>query len=566
LHDASRDALIRLGGQAASGVPTLGQSLRRVSPQQRFAIYSVLGAVGSAEATDILIEWLALEDQRRDPIASALRDIGAPEATPAVPGLVELLEDSDEEARFEAVHALGAIGETDGRVARALTSALDDASSRVADSAIHALGRLQTVEAVEVLELLLPTTSGVRQSRVISSLGESGPAAGIAVAALLDVMRASGDERRVTDVLEALTQIGPSAEAAIPVLLELLFSPEAKGWVPIMAATALGSIGASAVGPLLDAWEQRRPPRQVSLERALEQFGEEAVPALGEALQRESPWTREAVARRLGAFPARAAIAGPLLHELVREDEEDRVRDAAAVALGRLGWPSTTTVAEAEHLGLVSKIGEGALGTVWLAEDSQLGRQVAVKVFKVAGAGSINWLEQGQALARVNHPNVNKVYYVDHVRDPESGAVVPALVLELVDGRSLEEVLKAPPAATQLRAMGLQVLAALRALHEAGVYHLDLHEENIMVDEAGHVSLIDINYLTSLAPLSASRRATRDRLEFNGLYGVLLRLLSVAEAPAEARETLVRLLAQEVYDLGTIREKFVLAFGESTGT
>lgn len=210
----------------------------------------------------------------------------------------------------------------------------------------------------------------------------------------------------------------------------------------------------------------------------------------------------------------------------------------------------------------LKKLGEGAFGSVWLCED-RLRRKVAAKFFKESGVGSIDWLDQGRALARVDHVNVNRIYTIEEgLKHPETGDTdVSALVLEYVDGPSLESLLTADPSPTpeQLRNVGIQVVDGLAAIHAQGLNHLDLHEENILVAD-GRVRLIDIQYLSSLAALSTIPKAKRQRVDFFGLYSVLVRLAQRAGARRERVEDLTRLLVGEVFDVASARDCFLRAF------
>ncbi|KUO16363.1 serine/threonine-protein kinase [Streptomyces dysideae] len=149
---------------------------------------------------------------------------------------------------------------------------------------------------------------------------------------------------------------------------------------------------------------------------------------------------------------------------------------------------------------LLSPLGEGGMGTVWRARDEVLHREVAVKEVR-APAGlpgpDIERLyarleREAWAAARVANRNVVTVYDVA----TEDGR--PWIVMELVRGISLAELLDAEGPLTPQRAahIGAEVLAALRAAHEAGVLHRDVKPANVLLSNDGRVVLTDFGIAT----------------------------------------------------------------------
>ncbi|WP_406265490.1 protein kinase [Streptomyces sp. NBC_00191] len=144
---------------------------------------------------------------------------------------------------------------------------------------------------------------------------------------------------------------------------------------------------------------------------------------------------------------------------------------------------------------LLSPLGEGGMGVVWRARDEVLNREVAVKEVR-APAGLAAADEQrlyarlereAWAAGRISHRNVVTVYDVA----TEDGR--PWIVMELVRGLALSDVLDAEgPLAPQRAAhIGAEILAALRAAHEAGVLHRDVKPGNVLIGNDGRVVLSD---------------------------------------------------------------------------
>ncbi|MFC4064549.1 serine/threonine-protein kinase [Actinoplanes subglobosus] len=135
-------------------------------------------------------------------------------------------------------------------------------------------------------------------------------------------------------------------------------------------------------------------------------------------------------------------------------------------------------------------LGRGGMGAVWQAEDTLLGREVALK--EVWGPGRPadpqvrRTLREAQAAARLRHPSIVTVY--DVVTD--EGA--PWIVMELVEGRSLAETIAEHGLLTEGRTaeIGLHVLDALRVAHREGIAHRDVKPANILLEE-GRVVLTD---------------------------------------------------------------------------
>ena len=137
---------------------------------------------------------------------------------------------------------------------------------------------------------------------------------------------------------------------------------------------------------------------------------------------------------------------------------------------------------------LVESIGQGGMGRVWRAADEILDRQVAVKEMRIDGLDAEDTrtrrertLREARATARIDHPNVVRVY--DVVDEGERLWIV----MELVAGRSLERMLTDDGALGPREAarIGVGLVAALRQVHAGGVLHRDIKPGNVLVENGG---------------------------------------------------------------------------------
>ncbi|MFJ8938151.1 serine/threonine-protein kinase [Streptomyces sp. NPDC102365] len=149
---------------------------------------------------------------------------------------------------------------------------------------------------------------------------------------------------------------------------------------------------------------------------------------------------------------------------------------------------------------LLSPLGEGGMGTVWRARDEVLHREVAVKEVRAPGGLPGPDVErmyarlerEAWAAARVSNRNVVTVYDVAM----EDGR--PWIVMELIRGIALSDALDAEGPLPPQRAahIGAEVLAALRAAHEAGVLHRDVKPGNVLLSNDGRIVLTDFGIAT----------------------------------------------------------------------
>jgi serine/threonine protein kinase len=149
----------------------------------------------------------------------------------------------------------------------------------------------------------------------------------------------------------------------------------------------------------------------------------------------------------------------------------------------------------AERYELVREIGRGGMGAVWLATDSVLGREVAIKRIGVMpgaeDADLVRAEREARLAARLNHPHVIAIYDLVESEDDQGGE--HWLVMEYVEGVPLSGLVRRDGALSTEHAAAIlsQVADALAAAHAAGIVHRDVTPSNILVTPEGHAKLGD---------------------------------------------------------------------------
>lgn len=152
-------------------------------------------------------------------------------------------------------------------------------------------------------------------------------------------------------------------------------------------------------------------------------------------------------------------------------------------------------------------IGTGGMADVYIAEDTRLARQVAVKVLRSDLARDPSFVarfrKEALAAAALNHPGIVSVY--DSGEEP-----APYIVMELISGHTLRELIHKGERIPLKRALeiGEGVLAALEYSHHSGIVHRDIKPANIMITDSGDVKVMDFGIARALADLGATLTST----------------------------------------------------------
>ncbi|MEQ9324226.1 MAG: serine/threonine-protein kinase, partial [Polyangiaceae bacterium] len=150
-----------------------------------------------------------------------------------------------------------------------------------------------------------------------------------------------------------------------------------------------------------------------------------------------------------------------------------------------------------DHYEVLLMLGRGAMGEVYLAQDTKLGRKVALKLMRSEmfqnDEAARRFQNEARAMAQINHPNVVTIHAVGEHEG------VPYVAMEFVRGQSLYERLDPGLDDEEARRIALAVASALQQAHELGIVHRDLKPENVIAARDGAVKVLDFGLAKTVA-------------------------------------------------------------------
>jgi non-specific serine/threonine protein kinase len=196
------------------------------------------------------------------------------------------------------------------------------------------------------------------------------------------------------------------------------------------------------------------------------------------------------------------------------------------------------------HYRVFEKIGAGGMGVVYRAEDTRLGRQVALKFLPAELAQDRVSLERFQREARaasaLNHPGICTIYAIEQQES------MTFIAMELLEGETLADRIEHGPLPVEaVLDVAMQIAAALEVAHAKGVVHRDLKPANVFVTTSGQVKILDFG-LAKVA-IAASAGSTAGRLTSAGMTVGTLSYMSPEQARGEMLDG-----RTDLFSLGTV--------------
>ncbi len=190
---------------------------------------------------------------------------------------------------------------------------------------------------------------------------------------------------------------------------------------------------------------------------------------------------------------------------------------------------------------LLSRLGQGGMGTVYKAEDTSMRREVALKLIQTQGMGDPALVErfktEVRAAARLEHANIVRAYYAELDKEPLY------LVMELIDGIDLHSLVqkRGPLSVEQAAVCARQAALGLQHAFEKKLVHRDIKPQNLMVTRKNEVKILDFG----LAKRRDTRRSTSGETEVGVMMGTPH--FMAPEQSLNARDVDIR---ADVYSLG----------------
>ena len=156
------------------------------------------------------------------------------------------------------------------------------------------------------------------------------------------------------------------------------------------------------------------------------------------------------------------------------------------------------------HYQVLNRIGRGGMGEVFLAQDTSLGRKVALKLLRTDFTSERlrRFRQEARAASALNHPNILTIHEIG-----QEGSL-HFMATEYVEGETLRQpISRTPLTLDQALDVAIQMASALSAAHHAGIIHRDIKPENIMLREDGYVKVLDFGLAKLAEPKAVDSEA-----------------------------------------------------------